>query len=329
MKIAIDGMGGDRAPRAIVDGVVMAAKEFGYELILVGDKTILRRELSHYRRYSDSITIQHASEVIAMDDPPAVSVRRKRNSSISVGIELMKSGEADAFISAGNTGAVVCSATLNLGLLPGIERPGISIVFPTFVGLSMMIDVGANLDPRPIHLLHYGIMGDAYSKFILGKTRPSIGLLSIGEESSKGTDFVKETHKLLDESRLNFVGNIEGRDVFTGRCDVILCDGFVGNIVLKVAEGIGAAITRLMKSQIKNRPVAKLGALLSKTAFMRLWKDLDYTEYGGAPLLGVDGCIIISHGSSTAKAIKNAIRKGAEFRENDLNRRIIEEIESY
>lgn len=329
MKIAIDGMGGDRAPRAIVEGVVMAAREFDYELVLVGDKTTLRRELSRYRRYPDSITIQHASEVIAMDEPPAVSVRRKRNSSISVGIELMKRGEAGAFISAGNTGAVVCSATLNLGLLPGIERPGISIVFPTFVGLSMMIDVGANLDPRPIHLLHYGIMGDAYSKFILGKTRPSIGLLSIGEESSKGTDFVKETHKLLDESKLNFVGNIEGRDVFTGRCDVILCDGFVGNIVLKVAEGIGAAITRLMKSQIKNRPVAKLGALLSKTAFMRLWRDLDYTEYGGAPLLGVDGCIIISHGSSTAKAIKNAIRRGAEFRENELNRRIIEEIESY
>jgi glycerol-3-phosphate acyltransferase PlsX len=172
-------------------------------------------------------------------------------------------------------------------------------------------------------------MGDAYSKYILGKAKPSIGLLSIGEEASKGTDFVKETHRLLEESKLNFAGNIEGQDVFTGRCDVILCDGFVGNVVLKVAEGIGAAITKLMKSQIKSRPIAKLGAILSKTAFMKLWRDLDYTEYGGAPLLGVDGRVIISHGSSTAKAITNAIRRGAEFKENELNRRIIEEIESY
>jgi len=329
MRIAIDGMGGDRAPRVIVDGVIMAAEEFGYELVLVGDKTALRRELSHYRRYPDTILIEHASEIISMDEPPAVSVRRKRNSSIAVGIELMKRGEVDVFVSAGNTGAVVCSATLSLGLLPGIERPGISIVFPTFMGVSMMIDVGANIDPRPIHLLHYGIMGDAYSKFILGKARPNIGLLSIGEEASKGTDFVKETHRLLEESKLNFVGNIEGQDVFTGRCDVVLCDGFVGNVVLKVAEGIGASITKLMKSQIRNRPLAKLGALLSKPTFMKLWKDLDYTEYGGAPLLGVDGRVIISHGSSTAKAIKNAIRRGAEFKENELNRRIVEEIESY
>ena len=329
MKIAIDGMGGDRAPRVIIDGTVMAAKEFGYQLVLVGDKTVLRKELSRYKRYPDNIIIGHASESIAMDEPPAITVRRKRNSSIAVGIELMKRGEVDAFISAGNTGAVVCSATLGLGLLPGIERPGIAIVFFTFKGVSMIIDVGANIDPRPIHILHYGIMGDAYSKYILGKTKPNIGLLSIGEEASKGTDFVKETHKLLGESKLNFVGNIEGQDVFTGRCDVILCDGFVGNIVLKVAEGIGAASTKLMKTQIKNSPLAKLGALLSKPAFMRLWKDLDYSEYGGAPLLGVDGRVIISHGSSTAKAIKNAIKRAAEFKEQELNRRIIEELESY
>jgi glycerol-3-phosphate acyltransferase PlsX len=329
MRIAVDGMGGDRAPSAIVDGAVEAAREFNYELIIVGDKTTLKRELSRHRRCPENIIVEHASEVVGMDEPPAVSVRKKRHSSIAVGIELIKRGEADAFISAGNTGAVVCSATLNLGLLPGVERPGISIVFPTFMGVSMLIDVGANIDPRPIHLLHYGIMGDAYCKYILGKEKPNIGLLSIGEEASKGTDFVKETHKLLEDSRLNFTGNIEGQNVFTGRCDVILCDGFVGNVVLKVAEGIGAAIIKLMKSKVKNRPVAQLGALLSKTAFMRLWKDLDYTEYGGAPLLGIDGSIIISHGSSTAKAIKNAIKKGAEFKENELNKHIVEEIESY
>ncbi len=329
MRIAIDGMGGDRAPQVVVDGVVMAAKEYDYDLVLVGDKTILRRELSRYRRYPDNIFIEHAPEVVAMDEPPAISVRKKRNSSIAIGVELLKNGEADAFVSAGNTGAVVCSATLGLGLLPGIERPGISIVFPTFKGVSMMIDVGANIDPKPLHLLHYGIMGDAYSKYILNKSKPTIGLLSIGEEATKGTDFIKETHKLLDESRLNFVGNVEGRDVFTGRCDVVLCDGFVGNVVLKVAEGIGGAITKLLKSQIKNSVLAKIGALMSKPAFMRLWKDLDYSEYGGAPLLGVAGHVIISHGSSSSKAIKNAIRRGAEYKENELNKRIVEELESY
>ena len=329
MRIAIDGMGGDRAPQVVVDGVVTAAREYDYDLVLVGDKTILRRELSRYRRYPDNIYIEHAPEVVAMDEPPAISVRKKRNSSIAIGIELIKNGEADAFVSAGNTGAVVCSATLGLGLLPGTERPGISIVFPTFKGVSMMIDVGANIDPKPLHLLHYGIMGDAYSKYILNKSKPTIGLLSIGEEATKGTDFIKETHKLLDESRLNFVGNVEGRDVFTGRCDVVLCDGFVGNVVLKVAEGIGGAITKLLKSQIKNSVLAKIGALMSKPAFMRLWRDLDYSEYGGAPLLGVAGHVIISHGSSSPKAIKNAIRRGAEYKENELNKRIVEELESY
>ncbi|MBU4376785.1 MAG: phosphate acyltransferase PlsX [Candidatus Omnitrophica bacterium] len=329
MRIAIDGMGGDRAPQVVVDGVVAAAREYDYDMVLVGDKTILRRELSRYKRYPDNIFIEHAPEVVLMDEPPAISVRKKRNSSIAIGIDLLKNGEADAFICAGNTGAVVCSATLGLGLLPGIERPGISIVFPTFKGVSMMIDVGANIDPKPLHLLHYGIMGDAYSKYILNKSKPMIGLLSIGEEATKGTDFIKETHKLLDDSRLNFIGNVEGRDVFTGRCDVVLCDGFVGNVVLKVAEGIGGAITKLLKSQIKNSVLAKIGALMSKPAFLRLWKDLDYSEYGGAPLLGVAGHVIISHGSSSAKAIKNAIRRGAEYKENELNKRIVEELESY
>ena len=259
-------------------------------------------------------------------DPSASSNVYTNPVNLSNNNETLKAFAVDE---AGNTGAVVCSATLKLGLLPGVERPGIGIVVPTFKGISIMIDVGANIDPRPIHLLHYGMMGDAYSKCILGKAKPGIGLLSIGEEASKGTDFVKETHRLLEESKLNFIGNIEGRDVFTGRCDVILCDGFVGNIVLKVAEGIGSAIMKLLKSQMKNRPLAKLGALLSKPAFIKLWKDLDYSEYGGAPLLGIDGHVIICHGSSNAKAIKNAIKRGAEFKENELNKRIVEEIESY
>lgn len=329
MRIAIDGMGGDRAPQAIVDGVVLAAKETGHDLVIVGDKTVLRRELARYKPCPENIAIEHASEAVTMDDPPAITIRRKRNSSISVGVNLLKNNEAAAFLSAGNTGAVVCAATLTLGLLRGVERPGISIVFPTFKGASMMIDVGANIEAKPIHLLQYGVMADAYSKYILGKPKPTIGLLSIGEEATKGTDFVKETHKLLDESRLYFIGNIEGRDVFTGKCDIILCDGFVGNVVLKVAEGIGGALTSLLKSSIKNSMLAKIGVALSKPAFKKLWKDLDYSEYGGAPLLGVDGNVIISHGSSSAKAIKNAIKRAAEVTKNDVNKHILEELASY
>ncbi len=322
-------MGGDKAPQVIVDGVVLAARQFDHELMLVGDKTILRRELARHRNCPSNILIEHAPEVVGMDEPPAVTIRRKRNSSISVGIRMIKNGEASGFISAGNTGAVVCAATLTLGLLRGVERPGIGIIFPTVKGVSMMLDVGANIEAKPIHLLQYGIMADAYSKFILGTPKPSIGLLSIGEEATKGTGFVKETHKLLEESNLYFVGNIEGRDVFSGKCDVILCDGFVGNVVLKVAEGIGGALTNLLKSSIKNSLMAKIGAAMSKPAFKKLWRDLDYSEYGGASLLGVNGNVIISHGSSSAKAIKNAIKRAIEAGEREVNKHILEELESY
>jgi glycerol-3-phosphate acyltransferase PlsX len=243
---------------------------------------------------------------------------------------MVKNGEADAMVSAGNTGAVVCAAVYTLGLLPGVERPGIAIVFPTLKGApAMILDVGANIDPKPTHLLQYGLMADAYSKRILGKSNPTIGLLNIGEEATKGTDFVKETHKLLSESRVNFIGNVEGRDIYTGKSDVIICDGFVGNVVLKVSESVAFTMIEFLKRELKRSIMAQLGVLLGKSAFRSFRKKMDYAEYGGAPLLGVNGSIIISHGSSNQKAIKNAVRVASEFKERGVNQEILEEIEKW
>jgi glycerol-3-phosphate acyltransferase PlsX len=328
MKIVIDAMGSDNAPAVEVEGAVQAAEEYGHELVLVGDQVRIEAELKKYPA-TDKVTIRHASEVIEMHDPAAISVRRKRDSSIVVGADLLKKGIGDAFISAGNTGAVVCAATLSLRLLPGIERPGIAIPMPSVAGTSLIMDVGANINPKPIHLLQYGIMADAYSKYILSKPEPTVGLLSVGEEETKGTDFIKETHTLLSESKLNFIGNIEGRDVYAGKADIILCDGFVGNVILKISESVAGTIMKLLKQEIKSSLIATLGAALSASAFNELRRKMDYSEQGGAPLLGVDGRCIISHGSSTPKAIKNAVRVAAEFVKQDVNTHIVEELESY
>lgn len=329
MKIVIDAMGGDNAPVVEVEGAIQSVEEFGYDLILVGDKERIEKELAKYKDYSDKISIVHASEIIAMHDPAAISVRRKRDSSIVVGMDLLKKDKADAFVSAGNTGAVVCAATLSLRLLPAIERPGIAVTIPNLVGTSIIIDVGANIDPKPIHLLQYGIMADAYSRYILNKQNPTVGLLNVGEEESKGTEFIKEAHTLLSESKLNFIGNIEGRDIYSGKTDIVLCDGFVGNVVLKVSESVVDTIVQLLKREIKSNIIATLGAALSSSAFNVLKKKMDYSEYGGAPLLGVDGRCIISHGSSNAKAIKNAVKFAGEFVRQDVNKHIVEELESY
>ena len=329
MKIVIDAMGSDNAPMVEVEGALQAISEYDCELILVGEEVRIKAELAKHGPMPKKITIRHASEVIAMKEPAAISVRRKRDSSIVVGLELLKRNEADAFVSAGNTGAVVCAATLSLRLLPGIERPGIAVIIPTLEGRSMIIDVGANINPKAIHLLQYGIMADAYSKYILHKANPSVGLLNVGEEESKGTEFIKEAHTLLSESKLNFKGNIEGRDIYSGEVDIILCDGFVGNVILKVSESIVDTIVKALKKEIKSSIIATLGAALSSSAFTELNKKMDYSEYGGAQLLGVDGRCIISHGSSNPKAIKNAVRVAMEFVNQDVNKRIVEELESY
>lgn len=329
MKIVLDAMGSDSAPKVEVEGAIQAIQEYGYEVILVGDEPAIKTELSKYRYDPSKVSILHTPERIEMHEPAALSVRRKRRSSIVVGMDLLKRDQADAFISAGNTGAVVCAATLSLRLLPGIERPGIAIVIPTLIGASMIVDVGANIDPKPMHLLQYGIMADAYCRYILHKSNPKVGLLNVGEEDTKGTDFIKETHTLLTESKLNFIGNVEGRDIYAGTADIVLCDGFVGNVILKVSESVVDTIVKLLKNEIKSNIIATLGAALASSAFNELKKKMDYSEYGGAPLLGVDGRCIISHGSSSPKAIKNAIRVAAESKEQDVNKHIVEELESY
>jgi len=329
MRIAIDGMGGDRAPGVIVEGAVAAAREFGEDIIIVGDEYSIGLELKKYKPSPSNITVKHAPTVVEMHEAATASIRRKKDSSINVGVELMKKGEADAFISAGNTGAVVCSAVFNLGLLPGIERPGIAVVFPTLFGFSLLIDVGANINPTSEHLLQYAVMGDSYSKYILNKPNPTVGLLNVGAEETKGTDFVKQSRSLLKESGLNFIGNVEGRDIFTGKTDVIVCDGFVGNVVLKVSESLADAIKTLLKNELTKSKITKFGAFLSKSAFKALAKETDYSEYGGAPLLGLNGRCFISHGRSSAKAIKNAIRVAAEFMSHRINEHITEGIKRY
>jgi glycerol-3-phosphate acyltransferase PlsX len=326
MKIVLDGMGGDNAPFVTVEGAVQAAREFDLHIIIVGIKDVLERELYKYGRRFDNIEIHHASEVIDMHEAPATSVRKKKDSSINVAVKLVKEGKARAVVSAGNTGAAVCATTLFFKLLKGVERPGIAIVFPTLKECSLIIDVGANIDPKPIHLFQYGIMGDVYSRVILKKFSPIVGLLNIGQEASKGTDFIKKAYNLFAESQLNFIGNVEGRDLFNGRCDVIICDGFVGNVVLKVSESLAESLSALLKRELGESFITRIGALFSKSALMAMKREMDYTEYGGAPLLGIDGICIICHGRSSAKAIKNAIRVAAEFVDHKVNRQIVEAI---
>lgn len=325
MRIAVDAMGGDNAPQVTVDGAIQAAKEFGFEVILVGDKDPLHLELEKHRVYPEErIIIHHASEVVGMGEPPTQAIRRKKDSSINIAVNLVKAKGADAFVTAGNTGAAVASATLNLGLLPGVRRPGIAIVLPTFKGVALLIDVGANIDPKPEHLLQYAIMGNVYAKDLLKKQNPRISLLNIGKEETKGTELLKETYRLLSESGLNFIGNIEGRDIFSGRCDCIVCDGFIGNVVLKVCESIAETTTSFFKEELEKSVFVRLGALFCRPAFIALQKETDFSECGGAPLLGVDGICIISHGGSTAKAIKNAIKVAGEFVSYNVNQHIKE-----
>ncbi|MBN2452758.1 MAG: phosphate acyltransferase PlsX [Candidatus Omnitrophica bacterium] len=328
MRIVVDAMGSDNAPEVEVEGALQAAQEYDHEVILVGDEVAVKRELDKHGGANDKITVVHAPEKIEMHEPAALSVRRKRKSSIVLGLDLIKHDKADSFISAGNTGAVVCAATLSLRMLPGIERPGIAIAIPTMKGTTVIIDVGANIDPKPIHMFQYAVMADAYCRYILHKPSPKIGLLNVGEEESKGTEFIKEAHTLLSESKLNFIGNIEGRDIYVGNADIVLCDGFVGNVILKVSESVVDTLVKMIKNEIQSSVIATIGAALAGSAFASLKKKMDYAEYGGAPLLGIDGRVIISHGSSTAKAIKNAIRVAAEFKTQNVNRHILEELET-
>jgi glycerol-3-phosphate acyltransferase PlsX len=327
MRIALDAMGGDYAPEATVEGGILAAEEFGCHIILVGESNVLERELSKYKP-SKWISIEQASEVIEMTESPAASIRKKRNSSICVAANLVAGFQADALVTAGNTGAAVCAASLKLGMLSGIERPGIAIVIPTLKGPCLLIDVGANIMPKPIHLLDYAIMAEAYCRLILNRKSPAVGLLNIGEEETKGTDFIRETHGLLQKSQLNFVGNIEARDIFSGKVDCIICDGFVGNVALKVSEGLIEAAGEFIKRLLSKDVFFKAGAIMMKRSMRKLRRTIDYAEYGGAQLLGINGVCVIAHGRSKAKAIKNAIRVACDTVNLSVNEKIIKRLEA-
>lgn len=325
VRVAVDAMGGDHAPGVVVKGAVEAVKNFDVCVSLVGIRDKVSEELAKYKFDPARIEIVHAEEVVGMDESPAVAIRKKKKSSISVGVNLLKEGKADAFFSAGNTGGVVCATTLKLGLLESIERPGIAIVMPNLQGVSLIIDAGANIDPKPIHLLHYGIMGSAYFEQILGKKNPRVGLLNVGEEESKGTGSMKEAYQLLENSFINFIGNVEGKDIFSGSCDVIVCDGFVGNVTLKVSESMAETLSTFLKRELLSSIWGKIGLFFARASFMNFKKKIDYSEYGGAPLLGVDGVVIIGHGRSSAKAVMNAIRFAKEEVERNINQNILDQ----
>ena len=329
MRIALDAMGGDNAPEITVAGAVRAARELSAEIVLIGQQAAIEQVLLTYPKRPSNLSVVHAPEVIGMEESPAASIRKKRESSITIGVELLKEKQVDAFVSAGNTGAVVAATTLLVGLLPGVERPGIAILLPGLKGETLLIDVGANIDPKPMHLLQYALMGEAYVRCVMGKARPTVGLLNVGEEETKGTDFIKETYGMLEASGVNFVGNVEGHDIFSGEFDVIVCDGFAGNIALKTAESFANAITLLLKRSLAKSPITRLGAWLARDAFRQLRAEIDYAEHGGAPLLGVDGISIIAHGSSSGKAIKNAIRVAHGSVRSELNRNMVDALNNY
>lgn len=328
LPIALDVMGGDNAPAAIIDGAILACEELGASIILVGDEYLIREELD--RRPGSArlpLTVHHASQRVAMDEQPSQVVRRKRESSIWLATALVKEGKASAVVSAGNTGASMATALFLLGQIPGVERPAIGTLMPTLFGPCLLLDVGANVDCEAHNLLQFAVMGHIYVGELLGRPNPKVGLLSIGEEETKGNELTKEAFKLLRDSPLNFIGNVEGRDIYAGGADVVVCDGFIGNVTLKVSEGLASTILKLLKREIATARWGKLGYLLLRSAFGRFQKRVDYAEYGGAPLLGVNGISIICHGRSSGRAIKNAIRVATECVQQELHVKIRAELE--
>jgi glycerol-3-phosphate acyltransferase PlsX len=323
IRVALDAMGGDQGPDVNVEGAVIAARELGLSVLLVGIEDEIARSLKRHSTNGLGVAIYHAPETVGMHESPSAALRRKKQSSIRVGLELVKRGDADAFISAGNTGAVMATALITLGPLPGVERPAIALIFPTLRGQSILLDVGANVDCKPRHLVQFAIMGDVYARQVMGKSAPAVGLLSIGEEETKGNELTREAFKEMeDEASINFLGNVEAREIFSGVAEIIVCDGFTGNIALKIIESAAEFFTVLLREELSKGLAEMTGAVLARGAFNRFRKRVDSSEYGGAPLLGVRGVCIISHGRSTAKAMKNAIRVAAECVEN----RVVEHI---
>ncbi len=331
VTVAVDAMGGDQAPKPEVDGAIRAVKSLGVRVILVGREDVVAQELESHEDYrSLPIEIHHASEQITMHDSAARAVRSKRDSSLRVASRLVRDGQAQGFVSAGNTGAVMATAKMVQGVVPGVDRPAVAGVFPTLSGSPVvMVDVGANVDCDARMLAQFAVMGEIYSRVILRRDAPRVGLLSIGEEEHKGNEMTRAATPLLKSLPINFIGNVEGRDIYTGKADVIVCDGFIGNVALKVSEGLVEMIKSMLQESLEATITRKIGYVLSKAAFTDFKRRVDYSEYGGAPLLGVKGVCIICHGRSNANAIKNAIRVAAEFASGKINNRIASEFKRW
>ena len=331
MKIALDAMGGDFGPPNLVAGAALALREYPRisKLFLVGDTAQIEAELRKLGCNDSRIEVVHSTQVVDMSDRAWSAVRRKKDSSVSRAVDLVKHGQANAIVSAGHTGAAVAASMVKLRTLPGIYRPGIAAVLPTETNVFVLMDAGANIDARPEHLLQYAFMGSVYSSHVLGYKNPTVGLISLGEEDVKGNEMTKEVFKLLKKSSLNFVGNIEGRHLFEDPVEVVVCDGFVGNVILKTCESISVAIFQWLKHELSRTPMRKVGAFLARESFRTIKDKTNYEEYGGSPLLGVNGICIIAHGSSTPRAVKNALRVAAESIEHQVNPHIIEEVQRY
>jgi glycerol-3-phosphate acyltransferase PlsX len=326
IRIAVDAMGGDNAPYIEVLGSLEALRNYQVGVILVGQETRIIEQLPSRWRRIPHLEVVHAPEVVTMEDAATSAFRRKKNSSLRIAANLVREGKADGFVSAGNTGAVMATAKLVLGSLEQVDRPALAAIMPTAKNFCILLDVGANVDCKPHHLEQFAVMGHVYAHEILNITSPRVGLLSIGEEESKGNELTKGVLSALKNTNLNFIGNIEGRDVYQGKADVVVCDGFIGNVALKMGEGLAEVVLGMLRDELGRTVTSKFGALLSRSAFQSLKKRLDYSEYGGAPLLGVRGACIICHGRSNINAIKNAIRVAKEACENRVNYRIEKEV---
>jgi len=326
MRVAVDVMGGDNAPHVEVEGAVAAAREFGVPVTLVGDVDKVRTELARHDCTGLDIAVWHASEVVGMHDSASDAVRKKKDSSIRVAFELVKGGEAAAVVSAGNSGATMAAGMFVLKRMKGIDRAAIAQLLPTPLGKTLVLDVGGNVDCKPIHLVQFAVMGEVYARFVMGIASPRIGLLSNGEEASKGNELTRETSTLLAGKPINYIGYVEGRDIFNGSVDVVVCDGFVGNVVLKTSEGLAEAVGKMLKAEIKRSFLSQIGYLLSRKAFNNFKKTVDYAEYGGAPLLGINGVGMICHGGSNPKAIKNAIRFAYDYALKGVNLHMAEKL---
>lgn len=313
IRIAVDAMGGDFAPAAEVAGAVKACQNWGCDVILVGDQGLLEAELRKHATENLKIAVQQASQVVGMEDSASDAVRKKKDSSIRVAFELVKQGRAHAVVSTGNSGATMAAGMVVLKRVKGIDRPAIGTLLPNASGMTLVLDMGANVDCKPLNLQQFAIMGNLYMRHVAGVSSPRIGLLSNGEEEKKGTELTRETHRLLRETPLNYIGNVEGGDVFNGSLDVVVCDGFVGNVLLKVAEGLAITMTGMLRQEIESRFLSRLGALLSRRAFRAFKKRVDPSEYGGAPLMGLAGTGVVCHGKASPLAIAIAIRQAHEF----------------